>query len=108
MLQSGNRVATLCIGTMLARLVLKLHEWPLISAQLQVSYCSLRFQSTVLIELVASSVDAERAFSVGRRQVNFMQHSMSSQTFKAKMGLGSWKKLPFFPSISELAEKLLT
>ncbi|KAF6753989.1 hypothetical protein DFP72DRAFT_791262, partial [Ephemerocybe angulata] len=52
----------------------------------------------------ASSVEAERAFSVGRRQVNFMQHNMSSNTFKSKMGLGSWTGAPFFPEISKLAE----
>lgn len=51
----------------------------------------------------ASSVDAERAFSVGRRQVNFMQHNMASNTFKAKMALGSWHDQPFFPKIQKLA-----
>ncbi|KAF9471506.1 hypothetical protein BDN70DRAFT_819926 [Pholiota conissans] len=40
----------------------------------------------------ATSVDAERAFSTGWRQVNFMQHNMSSQTFKAQMAVGSWAK----------------
>ncbi|TFK18499.1 hypothetical protein FA15DRAFT_603180, partial [Coprinopsis marcescibilis] len=54
----------------------------------------------------ASSVDAERAFSVGRRQVSFMQHSMSSQTFKAKMAVGSWSQAPFFPGIAKVAEYL--
>jgi len=38
----------------------------------------------------ALSTDAERAFSEGRREVNFMQHNMSLQTFKAKMAVGSW------------------
>ncbi|KAL1739612.1 hypothetical protein HDZ31DRAFT_9157, partial [Schizophyllum fasciatum] len=44
----------------------------------------------------ATSIDAERAFSEGRRQVNFMQHRMSHDTFKASMALGSWAKAPFF------------
>ncbi|KAL1697945.1 hypothetical protein EV121DRAFT_162391, partial [Schizophyllum commune] len=44
----------------------------------------------------ATSIDAERAFSEGRRQVNFMQHRMSHDTFKSLMALGSWTKAPFF------------
>jgi len=38
----------------------------------------------------ASSVDAERAFSGGRLQVNHLQHGISSQSFKALVALGSW------------------
>ncbi|KAG5633419.1 hypothetical protein H0H81_007971, partial [Sphagnurus paluster] len=38
----------------------------------------------------ASSVDAERAFLGGQREVNHLQHNMSSQTFKADMAVGSW------------------
>ncbi|KAF9033187.1 hypothetical protein BJ165DRAFT_1567874 [Panaeolus papilionaceus] len=45
----------------------------------------------------ATSVDAECAFSTGRRQVNFMQTGMSSQTFKAKMAVGSWTQSPLYP-----------
>ena len=51
----------------------------------------------------ASSVDGERAFSVGRRQTNFMQHNMTANTFKAKMALGSWYDQPFFPKIPKLS-----
>ncbi|KAF9046158.1 hypothetical protein BJ165DRAFT_1330338, partial [Panaeolus papilionaceus] len=54
----------------------------------------------------ATSVDAERAFSTGRRQVSFMQHNMTSQTFKARMGVGSWAKTPLLPSFEILAEML--
>ncbi|EKM78553.1 hypothetical protein AGABI1DRAFT_17289, partial [Agaricus bisporus var. burnettii JB137-S8] len=54
----------------------------------------------------ASSVDTERAFSVGRRQVNFLQHNMTSQSFKARMAVGSWVHSPVCPPISEL-EKIL-
>ena len=50
--------------------------------------------------VVASSVDAERAFSGGRLQVNHLQHGMSSQTFKAQMAVGSWIGPPIFPSIN--------
>ena len=45
----------------------------------------------------ASSTDAEQAFSEGRREVNFMQHNMSLQTFKAEMAVGSWDGTPLFP-----------
>ncbi|KAL0058691.1 hypothetical protein AAF712_014619 [Marasmius tenuissimus] len=44
----------------------------------------------------ATSVDAERAFSAGRREVNFMQHNTSHDTFKASMTVGSWVHTPFF------------
>ena len=52
-----------------------------------------------LVLCLATSVDAERAFSTGRRQVNFMQHHMSSQTFKAQMAVGSWARYnsPLYP-----------
>ncbi|KAJ3575281.1 hypothetical protein NP233_g1215 [Leucocoprinus birnbaumii] len=65
-------------------------------ARMAMDYCSAP----------ASSVDAERAFSVGRRQINFMQHNMASNTFKAKMGLGSWVDSPLFPGLDE-ATKIL-
>ena len=44
--------------------------------------------------LIATSVDAERAFSGGRRAVDFMQHNTSSQTFRARMAVGSWYATP--------------
>ena len=47
------------------------------------------------------STDAERTFSKGRCEVNFMQHNMSSQTFKAEMAVGSWDGTPLMPNISE-------
>jgi len=52
---------------------------------------------------IATSVDAKCAFSTGRRQVNHMQHNMSSQTFKARMAIGSWAKTPIFPNLSDIA-----
>ena len=42
-------------------------------------------------------MDAERAFSAGRRQVNFLQHNMNSQTFKARIAVNSWSKTPLWP-----------
>ncbi|KAG2337188.1 hypothetical protein BDR05DRAFT_895673, partial [Suillus weaverae] len=42
----------------------------------------------------ASSVDAERAFSGGRLQVNHLQHGINSQTFKAQVAVGSWYNTP--------------
>ncbi|EJD02901.1 uncharacterized protein FOMMEDRAFT_86151 [Fomitiporia mediterranea MF3/22] len=48
----------------------------------------------------ATSVDAERAFSHGRHQVNFTQHNMSSNTFVAQMAVGSWDNTPLFPDLT--------
>jgi hypothetical protein len=56
----------------------------------------------------ATSVDAEQAFSTGRRQVNYMQHNMSSQTFKAHVAIGSWAKTPIFPEFSDIAAMVVT
>ncbi|KAK7021592.1 hypothetical protein R3P38DRAFT_2527326, partial [Favolaschia claudopus] len=44
----------------------------------------------------ATSVDSERAFSEGRNQIAWNQHSMSSQAFRAQMSLASWSDAPFF------------
>lgn len=52
----------------------------------------------------ASSVDAERAFSDGRLEVNDLQHNTSSQTFKAQMAVGSWAASPLFPGLSEVTK----
>lgn len=54
--------------------------------------------------MIATSVDAEWAFSTGCHKVNHMQHNMSSQTFKACIALGSWAKNPIFPKLSEVAQ----
>ncbi|KAJ7018635.1 hypothetical protein C8F04DRAFT_929140, partial [Mycena alexandri] len=54
----------------------------------------------------ASSVDAERAFSNGRLQVNHLQHSTNSQTFKARVALGSWIGTPLMPN-SNVATKIM-
>lgn len=74
------------------------------------AYCSAPGQISLLYKsspqfflFTATSVDAERAFSTGRRQVNHMQHNMSSQTFKARMAIGSWAKTPIFPKFSDIA-----
>jgi hypothetical protein len=56
--------------------------------------------------LLASSVDAERAFSVGHRQINFMQHNMASTTFRSKMCLGSWQNTPLFPGLQKASSIL--
>ncbi|KAF9221868.1 hypothetical protein BS17DRAFT_784088, partial [Gyrodon lividus] len=47
----------------------------------------------------AASTDTERAFSDGRREINFMQHNTSSQTFKSEMAIGSWEGTSLFPDI---------
>ncbi|KAG9076095.1 hypothetical protein FRC06_009705, partial [Ceratobasidium sp. 370] len=54
----------------------------------------------------ASSVDAERAFSSGRMAVNYKQHRMGLETFRAKMALGSWYGTPLLPNIQEVVEVL--
>ncbi|KAJ7939157.1 hypothetical protein B0H13DRAFT_1574309, partial [Mycena leptocephala] len=46
------------------------------------------------------AVDAERAFSAGRLQVNHLQHQTSSQTFKARVALGSWIGTPLMANTS--------
>ena len=48
------------------------------------------------ISFPATTVDVERAFSEGRREVNFMQTQMSHDTFNASMVVGSLAKLPSF------------
>ncbi|KAL1698214.1 hypothetical protein EV121DRAFT_181810, partial [Schizophyllum commune] len=44
----------------------------------------------------ATTVDVERAFSEGRREVNFMQTQMSHDTLKASMVVGSLARAPDF------------
>ena len=44
----------------------------------------------------------ERSFPKGHCEVNFMQHNMSLQTFKAEMVVGSWDGTPLMPNISEV------
>jgi len=46
-------------------------------------------------------VDAERAFSVGRLEVNHLQHNTSPQTFKAQVAVGSWARTPLYPGLSD-------
>ncbi|KAF8834769.1 hypothetical protein BDN67DRAFT_914255 [Paxillus ammoniavirescens] len=52
----------------------------------------------------ASSTDAERSFSDGHCQVNFMQHNTSSQTFKSEMAIGSWEGTPLFPDVRRVVD----
>jgi hypothetical protein len=58
---------------------------------------------TCLCIYPATSVDAERAFSAGRLTINHLQHNMSSETFEAKMAVGSWYGTPLLPSLSDAA-----
>ena len=73
------------------------------SAPGMLSYC-MHLQTTDIP--LASSVDAERAFSVGRRQVSHLQHNMNSQTFKARMCVGSWANSAACPSLPDLPKIL--
>ena len=52
----------------------------------------------------ASSVDAERAFSNGRLEVNHLQHNTSPQTFKAQMAVGSWCQTPLYPGLFKVTK----
>ncbi len=58
--------------------------------------------------MVASSVDAERAFSVGRHELSHLQHNTSTQTFKAQMAVGSWVKTPLYPGFTEATKIVQT
>ena len=49
-------------------------------------------------------MDAERAFSTGHRQVNYMQHNIGSDTFQARMAVGSWAQTPLFPGFPAIAQ----
>ena len=55
---------------------------------------------------LTSSVDAERAFSGGRLQVNHLQHGINSQTFRAQMAVGSWVGSDIFPTLDPF-EKII-
>lgn len=66
----------------------------------------LLLQSCSPTEPSASSVDAERAFSGGRLQVNHLQHGTNSQTFRAQMAVGSWVGSDIFPTL-EPFEKII-
>ncbi|KEP49957.1 hAT family dimerization protein [Rhizoctonia solani 123E] len=50
----------------------------------------------------ATSVDAERAFSGGRMTVNYQQHRMGLDTFRAKMAIGSWYGTPLLQDLEEV------
>ena len=52
---------------------------------------------------IASSADAERAFSNGRLMMNHLQHQMSSRTFQAQMAVGSWVNTPLLPDLTQAA-----
>jgi hypothetical protein len=62
------------------------------------------FDISQLTLFKASSVDAERAFSNGRLEVNHLQHNTSPQTFKAQMAVGSWCRTPLYPGLLEVTK----
>ncbi|KAF8974953.1 hypothetical protein BDQ17DRAFT_1441701 [Cyathus striatus] len=57
-----------------------------IGIQMALDYCSAP----------ASTVDAEQAFSTGCQQINFMQHSMTSNTFRQRWHLDHGQMVPCF------------
>lgn len=61
-----------------------------------------------LYPIIAASVDAERAFSRGRLQVNHLQHNLSSQSFKAQMAVGSWASTPLYPGLASVTKIVKT
>jgi hypothetical protein len=52
--------------------------------------------------VLASSVDAEWAFSSGHLQISHLQHNMNSQTFRAQMAVGSWAQSPLYPGFDQV------
>ena len=82
------------------------HEWVLISAQPQVSIIIHTYFPLFSTIVAATSVDAERAFSAGHRQINFTQHNINSQTFKAEMALRSWIKFPLYPGFNKVTQMI--
>jgi hypothetical protein len=60
----------------------------------------------ILQSILASSVDAERAFSGGRMTVNYQQHRMSLATFGAKMAIGAWYGTPLMEDVEEALDIL--
>jgi hypothetical protein len=67
------------------------------------AYRVLSFGFSLLTSCSATSVEAERQFSTGRRSMNFMQHNMLHDTFRARMALGSWDNTPMFPGFEAAA-----
>ena len=55
-----------------------------------------------LIWVLASSVDAEQAFSSDCLQISHLQHNMNSQTFRAQMAVGSWAQSPLYPRFDQM------
>ncbi|EDR00841.1 uncharacterized protein LACBIDRAFT_333752 [Laccaria bicolor S238N-H82] len=49
-------------------------------------------------EWVLISAQPQWAFSTGRNQINFTQHNINFQTFRAEMALRFWIKFPFYPA----------
>jgi hypothetical protein len=60
------------------------------------------------VDQLASSVDAERAFSGGRLQVNHLQHDVSLQTFRAQMAVGSWYNTPLMNDLRTVTSIMRT
>lgn len=63
-------------------------------------YHDISIHLTLVLSATALT-DTEHAFSEGHQEVNFMQHNMSSQTFKAEMAVGSWDGTLLMPDISD-------
>jgi hypothetical protein len=51
------------------------------------AYRVLSFGFSLLTSCSATSVEAERQFSTGHRSMNFMQHNMLHDTFRARNGI---------------------
>ena len=79
-------------------------EWPKVAMHAQLRAASLfsRMCMGTLIWVLASSVDAEWAFSSGHLQISHLQHNMNSQTFRAQMAVGSWAQSPLYPGFDKM------
>jgi hypothetical protein len=72
-----------------------------------VQFCRLLYTVvSSFLFFLATSIEAERQFSTGRRAMNFMQHNMSHDTFRARMALGSWDETPIFPEFETAVDIL--
>ncbi|KAG9091288.1 hypothetical protein FRC06_000636, partial [Ceratobasidium sp. 370] len=58
----------------------------------------------LILDSIASSVEAERAFSGGRLMMNHLQHQMSSRSFQAQMAVGSWYSTPLLLELDNVAQ----
>lgn len=68
-------------------------------------FCSLS-STLLMVPLIATSTDAERAFSRGHLTVSRLRHSLSEESVRASTVLGSWANIPGLVPEAEIVELL--